>query len=116
MSLRGPARFDYIVEAIKRAGPRKLIFGSDGPWIHPGVELHKVRLLGLRKDHEALMLGGNILRLMRQARVGEAAERVARREEENGEVEPEAAATSAGRQALDPGSQLTASDLSEYRL
>ena len=109
-------RFDYIVEAIKRAGPRKLIFGSDGPWIHPGVELHKVRLLGLRKDHEALMLGGNILRLMRQARVGEAAERVARREEENGEVEPEAAATSAGRQALDPGSQLTASDLSEYRL
>jgi len=109
-------RFDYIVEAIKRAGPRKLIFGSDGPWIHPGVELHKVRLLGLRKDHEALVLGGNILRLMRQARVGEAAERVARREEENGEVEPEAAATSAGRQALDPGSQLTASDLSEYRL
>jgi predicted TIM-barrel fold metal-dependent hydrolase len=69
-------RFDYIVEAIKRAGPRKLIFGSDGPWIHPGVELHKVRLLGLAKEHEAQVLGGNILRLMRQARVGEAAVRV----------------------------------------
>jgi hypothetical protein len=32
-------RFDYIVEAVRRAGPQKLIFGSDGPWLHPGVEL-----------------------------------------------------------------------------
>ena len=31
--------FDYIVQAIKRAGPRKVLFGSDGPWSHPGVEL-----------------------------------------------------------------------------
>ncbi len=110
-------RFDYIVEAIKRAGPRKLIFGSDGPWIHPGVELHKVRLLGLSKDHESLVLGGNILRLMRQARVGEAAARVARSKEEIGEVEAEFHSTSsAASQASDPGSQLTAVDLSEYRL
>lgn len=110
-------RFDYIVEAIKRAGPRKLIFGSDGPWIHPGVELHKVRLLGLRKDQEALVLGGNILRLMRQGRVGEVAVRVARSKEEIGEVEAESHSNSSGRaQASDPGSQLTAGDLSEYRL
>ncbi len=110
-------RFDYIVEAIKRAGPRKLIFGSDGPWIHPGVELHKVRLLGLRKDQEALVLGGNILRLMRQGRVGEVAVRVARSKEEIGEVEAESHSNSSVRaQASDPGSQLTAGDLSEYRL
>src|SRR5437868_4454492 len=41
----GVRRFDYIVEAIKRAGAHKVLFGSDGPWIHPGVELHKIRLL-----------------------------------------------------------------------
>jgi predicted TIM-barrel fold metal-dependent hydrolase len=107
-------RFDYIVEAIKRAGPRKVMFGSDGPWIHPGVELHKVRLLGLPKDQEALVMGGNILRLMRQARVGEAAARVVSRKEEDGEAEQETHA--AAPQSPDPASQLTESDLSEYRL
>jgi hypothetical protein len=61
-------RFDYIVEAIQRAGPRKLLFGSDGPWLHPGVELHKIRLLGLSRRSEALVLGENILRLLRGVR------------------------------------------------
>jgi len=60
----GVRRFDYIVEAIKRASARKLIFGSDGPWLHPGLELHKIRLLRLLPQQEALILGGNILRLM----------------------------------------------------
>lgn len=63
----GVRRFDYIVEAIKRAGARKLIFGSDGPWLHPGLELQKIRLLKLPPDKEALILGGNILRLIRPA-------------------------------------------------
>jgi uncharacterized protein len=61
----GVRRFDYIVAAIKRAGPRKLLFGSDGPWLHPGLELHKIHLLGLPANDEALVLGGNALRLMR---------------------------------------------------
>ncbi|MBZ5613245.1 MAG: amidohydrolase family protein [Acidobacteriia bacterium] len=61
----GVRRFDYIVEAIKRAGARKILFGSDGPWLHPGVEIHKIRLLGLSPDQEALILGGNALRLLR---------------------------------------------------
>lgn len=56
--------FDYIVEAVRRAGARKLIFGSDGPWLHPGVELQKVRLLGLPTQQESLILSGNILRLL----------------------------------------------------
>jgi uncharacterized protein len=64
----GVRRFDYIVEGIARAGARKVIFGSDGPWLHPGVELEKIRLLGLPRDQEALILGGNILRLLRQRR------------------------------------------------
>jgi predicted TIM-barrel fold metal-dependent hydrolase len=56
-------RFDYIVEAVRRAGPRKLLFGSDGPWIHPGVELRKIELLGLPLAQKALITGGNFLRL-----------------------------------------------------
>lgn len=64
----GVRRFDYIVAAIKRAGARKVLFGSDGPWLHPGLELHKVRLLGLPADQEDLVLGGNILRLLREVR------------------------------------------------
>jgi uncharacterized protein len=61
----GVRRFDYVVEAVKRAGPRKVIFGSDGPWLHPGLELYKIRLLGLTKEQEAMITGGNILRLLR---------------------------------------------------
>jgi predicted TIM-barrel fold metal-dependent hydrolase len=64
----GVRRFDYIVEAIARAGPRKVLFGSDGPWLHPGLELEKIRLLGLRPSDEALVLGGNAMRLMRSVR------------------------------------------------
>ena len=66
----GVRQYDYIVEAIKRAGPRKILFGSDGPWLHPGVEIQKIRLLGLPPEKEALILGGNISRLLRAARVG----------------------------------------------
>jgi hypothetical protein len=60
----GVRRFDYLVQAVKRAGPGKLLFGSDGPWLHPGLELHKVRLLGLPREDEALILGGNARRLL----------------------------------------------------
>jgi uncharacterized protein len=66
----GVRRFDYLVQAVKRAGPHKVIFGSDGPWLHPGLELHKIRLLGLPVDAESLILGGNALRLLRVARFG----------------------------------------------
>jgi uncharacterized protein len=60
----GVRRFDYIVQAVRRAGPRKLLFGSDGPWLHPGVEITKIRLLGLSPREEALVLGDNALRLI----------------------------------------------------
>ncbi len=56
----GVRRFDYLVEAVRRAGAGKLLFGSDGPWLHPGLELEKIRLLGLRKSDEAKILGGNL--------------------------------------------------------
>ena len=60
-------RFDYVVEAVRRGGAHKVLFGSDGPWLHPGLELHKIRLLGLPATDEALVLGGNLLRLIRDA-------------------------------------------------
>jgi len=59
-------RFDYLVEAVKRAGASKILFGSDGPWLHPGIELHKIKLLRLPQDQEAAILGGNAVRLLRQ--------------------------------------------------
>jgi uncharacterized protein len=65
----GVRRFDYIVQAVKRAGPHKIIFGSDGPWLHPGVEIEKIRLLGLPPYEAALILGGNAFRLLTQVRM-----------------------------------------------
>jgi uncharacterized protein len=60
----GVQRFDYILQAVRRAGPHKVLFGSDGPWLHPGLELFKIRLLKLPPNHEALIMGSNILRLI----------------------------------------------------
>ena len=63
----GVRRFDILEQAAKRAGARKILFGSDGPWLHPGVELAKVRALGFPPTEERKVLSGNILRLMRPA-------------------------------------------------
>ncbi|MFO1155224.1 MAG: amidohydrolase family protein [Rhodospirillales bacterium] len=63
----GVRRFDLLVDAVRRAGPQKILFGSDGPWLHPGVELEKIRVLGLSARDQALVLGGNLLRLIRNA-------------------------------------------------
>lgn len=65
----GVRRFDLLVEAVRRAGPEKLLFGSDGPWLHPGVELAKVRALRLRPGDERLVLSGNFLRLISRVRM-----------------------------------------------
>lgn len=60
----GVKRFDFLVQAVQRAGAGKLIFGSDGPWLHPALELQKIRLLGLPTSDEALILGENISKLI----------------------------------------------------
>ena len=65
----GVRRFDILLEAVQRAGAHKLLFGSDGPWLHPGVELAKVHALGLSKADEALVTSGNLLRLTASARL-----------------------------------------------
>ncbi len=65
----GVKRFDYVVEAVKRGGAHKVLFGSDGPWLHPALELSKIRLLKLPPKEEALILGRNLLRLLKHVRV-----------------------------------------------
>jgi len=60
----GVRRFDLLEQAVQRAGAHKILFGSDGPWLHPGVELEKVRKLHLSPEEERLVLGGNFLRLI----------------------------------------------------
>jgi len=101
----GVRRFDYIVEAIKRAGARKVLFGSDGPWLHPGLELHKIRLLGLPADQEALILGGNIIRLLREVRVEADPREISRAARSQRQLSADAARTMNAGSSLPPGTQ-----------
>lgn len=64
----GVRRFDLLEEAVTRAGASKVLFGSDGPWLHPGVELAKIRALGLPPAQEHLVVAGNLLRLVSRVR------------------------------------------------
>ncbi len=63
----GVRRFDLLEEALARAGAHKILFGSDGPWLHPGVELAKVVALPLTPPQRRLVLGGNLLHLLGRA-------------------------------------------------
>ena len=74
----GVRRFDLLAQAVRRAGAHKILFGSDGPWLHPALELAKIRLLHLAPADEALVLGGNLLRLAPRAFTVNAASAVAR--------------------------------------
>ena len=68
----GVRRFDVLQQAVRRAGAGKILFGSDGPWLHPGVELAKITALKLSPSDAALVLGGNCLRLITGKRVAAA--------------------------------------------
>jgi len=56
--------FMYLQQAARELPFEKLIFGSDGPLVNSRVELYKIRLLKLPREKEALILGGNIGRLL----------------------------------------------------
>lgn len=68
----GVRRFDYLEQALNRAGPSKILFGTDGPWLHPELELYKIRLLRLSTREENLILGGNLLSLLGSVNAGTA--------------------------------------------
>ncbi len=60
----GVRRFDLLQRAVDRAGAGKFLFGSDGPWLHPGVELAKVAALKLPTGEAQQVLAGNLLKLI----------------------------------------------------
>ena len=57
-------RFDILKNGVRRAGAHKVIFGSDGPWLHPGVELTKITELPIAKKDKAKITGQNFLSLI----------------------------------------------------
>lgn len=61
----GVRYFDVLADAVRRAGARKVLFGTDGPFLNPVVEIAKIHALHLAPEDAALVLGGNILRLIR---------------------------------------------------
>ena len=62
----GVRRFDLLRRAVDRAGASKFLFGSDGPWLHPGVELAKIKALKLSASEAGKVLSGNLLKLISQ--------------------------------------------------
>lgn len=64
----GVRYFDVLRDAVRRAGPAKILFGTDGPFLHPAVELAKIDALDLDLADAELVLGGNITRLTSRVR------------------------------------------------
>lgn len=60
----GIKRFDLLEMAYQRAGAHKILFGTDGPWLHPLVELAKITALKPTVRNRELMLHKNFLRLI----------------------------------------------------
>jgi uncharacterized protein len=59
----GVRRFELIVDAVQRAGAHKILFGSDGPQLHPGIELMKIYALHLPQQEQDKILFKNFLGL-----------------------------------------------------
>ena len=55
---------EMIRRAVATIGAERVLFGSDGPGCVPALEIEKVRLVGLSPEDEALVLGGNIKRIL----------------------------------------------------
>lgn len=51
--------------AIRTAGARKILFGSDGPLVHPLIEMAKIKACHLRPWEEELVFSRNTLRLFK---------------------------------------------------
>ncbi|HIE22730.1 MAG TPA: amidohydrolase [Candidatus Korarchaeota archaeon] len=62
-------RFNWkIADALERAGPEKLIFGSDGPLIHPLCELAKIKVLKFLAGAETTMGGTKPITILKEWR------------------------------------------------
>jgi len=54
----------YIEMAIEQLGPEKVLLGSDAPDVDVRRTIFQIRVLKLPKEHEQMILGGNMLRLL----------------------------------------------------
>ncbi|WP_421741633.1 amidohydrolase family protein [Cellulomonas sp.] len=64
----GVRYIDVLVDALRRAGAHKVLFGTDGPYLHPAVELAKVQVMQLAPAARHLVLAGNVQRLVSRVR------------------------------------------------
>lgn len=64
----GVRRFELLQLALDKAGAGKILFGTDGPWLHPEVELTKILALEASEQDKIAMLSGNFLKLTKKAR------------------------------------------------
>ncbi|MCD6520408.1 MAG: amidohydrolase family protein [Anaerolineae bacterium] len=60
----GVLEFEWLERAVAEGLASKMLFGSDGPVCHCGVELAKIRFLHLSPDEEELVLYRNIALLL----------------------------------------------------
>jgi hypothetical protein len=58
----------YLEMAVEELGPEKLLLASDEPESDCRLEIFKVRNLKLPREHEEMILGGNMLRLLGDSR------------------------------------------------
>jgi predicted TIM-barrel fold metal-dependent hydrolase len=68
LGIEGVREYWAVERAVAELGADKVIFGSDYPLGHPRMYLGLVDALSLPADQRDLVLGGNILRLVGEAR------------------------------------------------
>ncbi|MFC1582483.1 amidohydrolase family protein [Planctomycetota bacterium] len=63
--LTGSMQYLRQVEILCReVGPRRVVYGSDSPWLEPGQTLGAVFFADIPDEEKMLILGGNIKRLL----------------------------------------------------
>lgn len=61
---------DMLAQAVRRLGPERVLFGSDGPGCNPALELKKLELAGLSDRELDLVLFENAAALLDQVKHG----------------------------------------------
>ena len=56
--------YDVIYEAVREVGARRILFGSDAPFVHPLQELRKIEALPISDQEKKRILSENILEIL----------------------------------------------------
>lgn len=68
LGIEGVREYWAVERAVRELGAEKVIFGSDYPLGHPKMYLGLVDALAISAGQKSLILGGNILRLLGEAK------------------------------------------------